>query len=64
MLTRKRVIYACLYVGMVTRAVHLELAEDLRTETFINAFKSFISRHGTCHVLYSDRGTNFIGAKR
>lgn len=55
--------YLCLFVCLVTKAVHLELASDLSTESFLNALKRFLSRRGPVAVLYSDNGTNFIGAK-
>ncbi|XP_064215763.1 uncharacterized protein LOC103314804 [Tribolium castaneum] len=67
-LTRRRGVksqkaYLCLFICLVTKALHLEVASDLSTATFINAFKRFLSRRGPCSVLYSDCGTNFIGAK-
>ncbi|XP_070071102.1 uncharacterized protein [Drosophila takahashii] len=56
--------YICLFVCMVTSAIHLELATDLTTETFLAALRRFISLRGKCSKIYSDNGTNFIGAKR
>ncbi|XP_044312576.1 uncharacterized protein LOC123037144 [Drosophila rhopaloa] len=56
--------YICLFVCMVTSAIHLELATDLTTETFLAALRRFISVRGKCSKIYSDNGTNFIGAKR
>lgn len=38
-----------------------QLATDLSTESFLNAFKRFISRRGICKKIYSDNGTNFQG---
>ncbi|KAI5731279.1 hypothetical protein M8J77_007377 [Diaphorina citri] len=55
--------YVCLFVCMTTKAVHLELVSDLSTETFIAALKRFISRRGKCVEIYSDNGSNFVGAK-
>lgn len=55
--------YICLFVCLVTKALHLELATSLSTEAFINCFKRFLARRGSCTVLYSDCGTNFVGAK-
>lgn len=55
--------YICLFVCLVTKAIHIELASDLTTATFLNCFKRFLARRGPCSTMYSDCGTNFIGAK-
>lgn len=54
--------YLCLFVCLVTRAIHLELASDLTTNAFLNALKRFIARRGKPSNIYSDNGTNFTGA--
>jgi len=54
--------YICLFVCMVTSAIHLELATDLTTETFLAALRRFVSLRGKCSKIYSDNGTNFIEA--
>nr|XP_043069085.1 uncharacterized protein LOC122321977 [Drosophila bipectinata] len=56
--------YICLFVCMVTSAIHLELATDLSTETFLAAIRRFFLIRGKCTRMYSDNGTNFIGARR
>lgn len=56
--------YVCIFVCLSTKAVHIELATDLSTNAFINAFVRFISRRGPCEQLHSDNGTNFHGANR
>ncbi|XP_059217542.1 uncharacterized protein LOC131994720 [Stomoxys calcitrans] len=56
--------YICLFICMVTKAVHLEAVSDLTTNAFLAAFRRFISRRGTCTDLYSDCGTNFVGASK
>ncbi|XP_044740017.1 uncharacterized protein LOC123301344 [Chrysoperla carnea] len=61
---RSQKAYICLFTCLTTRAVHLELASDLSTDVFLAAFKRFLSRRGPCSTIYSDSGTNFIGAKR
>lgn len=48
---------------MATKAVHLELITSLSTEDFLLALKRFISRRGNPSVIYSDNGTNFVGAR-
>ena len=48
---------------MSVKAVHLELVPDLTSEGFLKALKRFIARRGLPNRIYSDNGTNFVGAK-
>ncbi|CAH8654158.1 unnamed protein product [Schistosoma haematobium] len=54
--------YGCLFACLQTRAVHLEVAFNLSTDAFIMALIRFIGRRGTPKEIYSDNGTNFVGA--
>ncbi|XP_039309123.1 uncharacterized protein LOC120358585 [Solenopsis invicta] len=54
--------YICLFVCFATRAIHLELVSDLSTAAFLNSLRRFIARRGKCLNIYSDNGTNFVGA--
>ena len=56
--------WGCLFTCLVTRAVHLELADSLDTDDFIMVLRCFISRRGKPQEIFSDNGTNFIGADR
>lgn len=54
--------YGCLFTCLVTRAVHLEVAFSLSTDSFIMCLRRFIARRGKTTVIYSDNATNFVGA--
>lgn len=54
--------YICLFVCYATKALHLELVSDLTSDAFLAALRRFIARRGRCNYLYSDCGTNFVGA--
>ena len=55
--------WGVMFTCLVTRAIHIEIAHRLTTDSFINAYRRFIGRRGPIRTLRSDRGTNFIGAK-
>lgn len=55
--------YACLFVCFTIKAVHLELMSDLTKEAFISALRRFTARRGKPSKIFSDNGTNFVGAK-
>ncbi|XP_055950871.1 uncharacterized protein LOC129984956 [Argiope bruennichi] len=57
-------VYVCLFVCLVTKAVHLEMVTDLTSDAFIACLKRFVARRGLCSKLFSDNGTNFIGANK
>ena len=54
--------YVAIFICMATRAVDIEVVEDYSSEAFIAAFHRFTSRRCHCKELYSDQGTNFVGA--
>ena len=56
--------YLCLFTCLATGAVHLEIAYDLSTDAFLNAFYRMASRRGLPEEIMSDNGTNFVGADR
>jgi len=56
--------YIALFICLSTRAIHLELVPDLSTEAYIAALRRFVARRGLCNNIYSDNGTNFVGAER
>ena len=56
--------YASVFVSLSVKAVHLELVSELTTEAFLACLRRFISRRGKPTLIWSDHGTNFVGAAR
>ena len=55
--------YVCIFVSLTVKAVHLELVSDLTSEAFIACLRRFITRSRKPILIWSDHGTNFVGAK-
>ncbi|XP_062557324.1 uncharacterized protein LOC134222196 [Armigeres subalbatus] len=53
--------WIALFTCLTTRAVHLEIAHSLSTESCKQAVRRFIGRRGSPVEIRSDRGTNFVG---
>ncbi|GFW35747.1 integrase catalytic domain-containing protein [Trichonephila clavipes] len=51
--------YIILFTCAVTRALHLELVNNLTTETFLLALRRFISRRGLCSKILTDNAKTF-----
>lgn len=56
--------YGVLFTCMTSRAVHIEVASSLDTDSCIDALRRFICRRGQVKLIRSDNGTNFVGAQR
>ncbi|GFY35637.1 integrase catalytic domain-containing protein [Trichonephila clavipes] len=54
--------YIASFVCLATKAVHIKAVGDLTTDSFIAALRRFSARHGAPRHIYSDNGTNFVGA--
>ena len=52
--------WAVLFTCLTTRAVHLEVIEELSTSSFINAVRRFYAIRGPVEVFRSDCETNFV----
>ena len=56
--------YISLTTCAVTRAIHIELVPDLSTDAFLRSFRRFVSRRGTCAVIYSDNAKTYKAAEK
>ncbi|KAK3107024.1 hypothetical protein FSP39_005438 [Pinctada imbricata] len=54
--------WAILFTCLTTRAIHIEVVEDMSSSSFINSLRRFTAIRGPVNVYRSDRGTNFVGA--
>lgn len=57
-------VWVSVFICMATRAIHLELAHDLTSGAFIDAFQRYAARRGYCATIISDNAKTFVGAKR
>ena len=51
--------YVALFTCTASRAVHLEMVQDLTANAFLDAFARFVSRRGRPTLMVSDNATNF-----
>ena len=67
-MVRKPVIvkaYVCVFKSLSVKAVHREAVSKPTSEAFVAAaLRSFIARRGYPSLIWSDNGTNFVGANR
>lgn len=56
--------WGALFTCLTTRAVHLELAPSLSASSMIMALRRMTARRGTPSTIFSDNGTNFVGANK
>jgi hypothetical protein len=55
--------YGLIITCLCCRGIHIEMLEDMSTDSFINALRCFIAIRGAVKQLRCDQGSNFIGAK-
>ena len=53
-----------LFTCLSTCAVHVEIVPSMDTSSGVLGVKRFVSRRGTPAMVWSDNGTNFIGAEK
>ena len=56
--------YAVIFTCLNTRAIHLELAVDYSTMSFMQVLRRFFSIRGCPKFMLSDNGTKLVGAAR
>lgn len=60
--TEKR--HGVLFTCLTTRAVHLEIAHTLDTDSCLMAVRRMMARRGKAANIWWDNGTNFVGSER
>ena len=56
--------YGCIFTCLTVRAIHIEVANTLNTDSMINALRRFICLRGCPEQIRSDCGTNFTKADK
>lgn len=56
--------YIAIFVCMSTKAMYIELVSDMSADSFIAALRRTVARRGQIKNMFSDNGTNFVGANR
>lgn len=54
--------WIAIFVCLKTRAVHIDVVNELSSVAFIACYERFIARRGRCEKMFSDNGTAFTGA--
>ena len=55
--------YGAMFTCLVSRTVHVEVTNQINTDSFIQALRRMIARHGNVEVIQYDNGSNFRGAE-
>ncbi|CAL8088051.1 unnamed protein product [Calicophoron daubneyi] len=56
--------YGCIITCLQSRAVYLDVAYDMSTDAFLLLLSRFVARRGLPSDIYSDNGSNFVGASK
>lgn len=57
-------VYGVLFNCLASRAVYIDLAEGYDTSSFLKVFRRFVALRGFPKIVYSDRGTQLVGANK
>jgi len=55
--------YGLLFTCLALRAIHIEVIDDMSTDSFLNGLRCCIAIRGQIRMIRCDQGSNFIGAK-
>ena len=55
-------VYICLFTCANTRAIHLEIVSDLSEQSFLQAFRRFVSRRSLPVTMISDNASTYLSA--
>jgi len=55
--------YGLLLTCLCSRAIHIEMLDDMTTDALINGLRCFIAIRGAVRHIRCDQGSNFLGAK-
>lgn len=55
--------YGLHFTCLSSRAIHIEMLDDMTTDAFINGLRCLIAIRGTVRQIRCDQGSNFVGAK-
>ena len=55
--------YGALFTSFSSSAVHIKVTNSLDDDSFILALRRFMAKRGTVRSIWSDNGTNFVGAR-
>lgn len=55
-------VWIVLYTCAVYRCIHLDLVTSLSTDAFLKSLERFINTEGRPNNIFTDNGTNFVGA--
>ena len=56
--------YGTIFTCLTTRAIHIEVASTLDTDSFLNALRRFVARRGSPEEIRSDNGGNFVSGEK
>ena len=63
LIIKERKHYGALFTCFSSRAVHIEVTNSLDADSFILALCRFMAGRGTVRSIWSDNGTNLVGAR-